>query len=74
MKKLNDTFTNIFKCLVEVSRPNKEGVVKVKKIDLLWKEKTAYEHKDNPNKIFILAEFLEGAQIDKQVIDSDDEQ
>ena len=73
MKRLNDMFTNIFKCLVDVSRPNKEGIVKVKKIELLWKERTEYESSVNSNKVFILAEFLEGAQIDKQVVDENNE-
>ncbi len=69
MKKINETFTNIFKCLVEVSKPNKQGNVKLKKVELLWKEKEQYgNHMDD--KIYILAEFLDN-NIEKSVIDND---
>lgn len=75
MKKIHDTFTNIFKCLVECSRPDKQGMVKVKKVELLWKEKDKPESTDNNDKLFILAEFLDNVHVEKTVIDdsSDDE-
>lgn len=58
MTLLNETFTDIFRSLVEVSRPNKQGVVTIKKIELLWKEKTYYNEDGIKEKIYIIADFL----------------
>ena len=75
MKELVETFTNMFKCLVEVSRPDKEGNVKIKKIDLLWQERSEKERNEYvQEKIFVLAEFLQGANIRKDIVeDSSDD-
>ena len=75
MKKINETFTNIFKCLVETSRPDKQGMVKVKKVELLWKEKNKEDNINNDEKLFILTEFLDCMNIEKTAVDSssDDE-
>lgn len=58
MTQLNETFTDIFRSLVEVSRPNKQGIVTLKKIELLWKEKTYYNDEGIKEKIYIIADFL----------------
>lgn len=58
MAQLNETFTNIFRCLVEVSRPNKMGIVTLKKVELLWKEKTYYNEDGIKEKMYMLADFL----------------
>lgn len=71
MKKINTIFANIFKCLVEVSRPDKNGIVKIKKVELLWKEKENKYDKYENEKIFVLTEFLEGMKIDKTVVNDD---
>lgn len=62
-------FTNIFKCLVECSRPKKKGFVTMKKVELLWQEKEDnYSVKEQNEKIFALAEFLEYIDVDKEDI------
>ena len=59
METLYDTFTNIFRALVEVSKPNKQGIVKLKKVELLWNEKTYYNSEGIKEKIYMLADFLQ---------------
>lgn len=54
---LVDKFTTIFKCLVKVSRPTKDGTITMDRIELLWKEKTDYENAHN-EKFYIINEFL----------------
>ena len=58
METLYDTFTSIFRALVEVSRPNKAGIVTLKKVELLWNEKTYYNDEGIKEKIYMLADFL----------------
>ena len=47
MERLEKQFTTMFKCLVNVSRPDKKGEVKLEKAELLWEKKE--EQIDNPN-------------------------
>lgn len=58
-KDLVDKFMTIFKCLVTVSRPSKDGTVKMERVELLWKEKEKDKyneaHKEN---FYMLNEFL----------------
>ena len=54
---LVDKFMTIFKCLVKVSRPTKDGTITMDRIELLWKEKTDYENAHN-EKFYIINEFL----------------
>ena len=58
MTTLNETFRDIFRSLVEVGRPNKEGKVTLKKVELLWKEKNYYNDEGIKEKIYLLADFL----------------
>jgi hypothetical protein len=58
MKGLIDTFEKIFKCLVKTSRPTKEGIVDMERVELLWKEKEYYCNSDLSEKVYILADFL----------------
>lgn len=57
MSALKDTFEKIFKCLIKTTRPTKEGMVTMERVELLWQERD-YSH-DVSNHIFILDEFLE---------------
>lgn len=57
MTTLKDTFEKIFKCLIKTTRPTKEGMVTMERVELLWQERD-YSH-DVSNHIFILDEFLE---------------
>lgn len=59
MKKLYETFEKIFKCLIKTSRPTKEGIVNMERVELLWKEKEYYNSTDHSDKLFVLAEFLD---------------
>ena len=59
MKGLIDTFEKIFKCLVKTSRPTKEGIVDMERVELLWKEKEYYCNSDLSEKVYILADFLD---------------
>lgn len=59
MERLEKQFTAMFKCLVNVTRPDKAGCVKLEKAELLWEKKE--EKIDNPNSCIdgtILDDFL----------------
>jgi hypothetical protein len=58
MTTLNETFRDIFRALVEVGRPNKAGMVTLKKVELLWKEKSYYNDEGIKEKMYMLADFL----------------
>lgn len=55
---LIDKFMTIFKCLVKVSRPAKDGTVKMERVELLWKEKEDYSQA-RTEKFYIINEFLD---------------
>lgn len=72
-QKVNENFMNIFKCLVNVSRPDKKKMVKMNRIELMWATRNDKETELYKNKsIYVLAEFLEHVQINR--INIDDEQ
>ena len=66
---MEEIFTDIFKCLVECTRPTKWGVVYMKKVELLWQEREDnYTVAAMNDKIFALAEFLQYIDIDKEEV------
>lgn len=56
VEMLIDKFTKIFKCLVKCTRPNKQRVVKMEKIELLWRWKTT--NGENLNNSRVIDDFL----------------
>ena len=65
MNELVEKFEKIFKCLVKISHPRKDGKVDMERIELLWKEKE-YLNPDGVNeKVFMLNDFLSVANVDK---------
>ncbi len=59
MEHLEEQFTKMFKCLVNVSRPDKKGNVKLNKAELLWDKKSDAVY--NPNSVLdntMLEDFL----------------
>lgn len=64
MKTIQDTFTDIFNCLVKMSRPNKQGICTLQKIELLWKEREDYEKIENNEHSFLLAQFLDNKDVE----------
>ena len=73
MEKIQNTFTDIFKCLVKMSRPNKQGICTLEKVELLWKEREEYEKIDNNEHSFLLAEFLENQHVDHHEVHMNDQ-
>ena len=65
--KVNKSFMDIFRCLVNVSRPDaKTKKVKMSKIELMWVTREEKESEQYKNKnIYVLAEFLEHVKINK---------
>ena len=59
MKTIEDIFSRIFRCLINVSRPTKSGNVDLSRIEILWKKKEFYNSTDHNSDVFILPEFLE---------------
>lgn len=55
---LIDKFMTIFKCLVKVSRPSRDGTIKMERVELLWKEKEDYSQ-IHTEKLYIINEFLD---------------
>lgn len=58
MLSLKETFEKIFKCLIKTTRPTKEGIVNMERVELLWQERE-YNIGDPNEHLFILDEFLE---------------
>lgn len=54
---LEEKFMMIFKCLVNISRPTKDGVITMERVELLWKERT-YDDDVNRPAIYAIDEFL----------------
>lgn len=59
MQSLVKTFEKIFKCLIKVSRPTKEGIVNMERVELLWQEKEYFNSQNLNEHIFVLADFLD---------------
>lgn len=57
IEKYRDKLYSIFKCLVNISRPNKERIVNLEKIELLWVEKDEKVRRFN-DQIKFLDDFL----------------
>lgn len=57
IQDLSDKFMTIFKCLVNVSRPSKDGTIKMDRVELLWKERELYSE-IYKEKIYMINEFL----------------
>lgn len=55
---LIDKFMTIFKCLVKVSRPTKDGTIKMERVELLWKEREDYFSSQTSETIYMINEFL----------------
>lgn len=72
MEKIEKTLTNIFKCLVTVGRAGKDGMVSLKKNELLWTEKEIKEqHKRNIQEhIFNLGDFLDCIEVKEEAIEN----
>lgn len=57
IQDLLDKFKTIFKCLVNVSRPSKDGTINMERVELLWKERDK-EDNDYNNHMYVIEEFL----------------
>lgn len=58
MGDLKEKFMTIFKCLVNVSRPSKTGIINMERVELMWKERELY-NTDLSDKVYILNDFLD---------------
>lgn len=67
METLEKTFTNIFNCLIKVSRP-KGGVVNMERVELLWKEREDLSSSERLNDYaFALAAFFDNNDVDSEI-------
>ena len=57
VEELEEKFMTIFKCLVNISRPTRDGVITMERVELLWKERT-FEEDDLQPHIYMIDEFL----------------
>ena len=73
METLEKTFSNIFKCLINTTRPGKDGIVNMERVELLWKERENETNRMN-DLAFILADFLDNNKIDIENIEGDVEE
>ena len=65
-----DKFDKIFRCLVNVSRPKKDGKVTMERVELLWKEREYYNSSDLNENVYILNDFLDSmGEIEHEVIE-----
>lgn len=58
IQQLLKIFEKIFKCLCTVSRPDKKGIVKVEKVELLWQPRTQKIYDEINEQAFELLDFL----------------
>lgn len=71
-EQVKKSFMTLFKCLVNVSKPDKKGIVTISPIKLMWTTREEKESETYKNQnIYVLAEFLEHVQINKTVIDNE---
>lgn len=63
METINNTFMNIFKCLVNIGKPDKHRNCKMEKVELMWKQ-----HEEGLGKQYVLQDFLD-SMIDISEID-----
>lgn len=68
MKTIQTTFMDIFKSLVEVSRPKGDGTITMKRVELLWQTR---EHRNtttgaNEN-MYILQEFFDSIHVEEDI-------
>lgn len=74
MDRIQKKFEEIFKCLVKMSRPKKDGIVVLEKVELLWQEREVYDALDKTNEhAFIIADFLNNAEVSKKVVHMNEE-
>ena len=67
MEAMEEKFTQIFKCLVKCSRPNRQGKIEMERIELLWAERQTLEQSisDSVDNFFI-TDFLDGTLSKKE--------
>ena len=71
-EQVKKSFMTLFKCLVNVGKPDKKGIVTISPIKLMWTTREEKESETYKNQnIYVLAEFLEHVQINKTVIDNE---
>jgi hypothetical protein len=59
METLNEIFDKMFKCLIKTTRPGKDGMVTMDRVELLWKEREEETSTASMNEhAFLLADFL----------------
>lgn len=68
INELMEKFEKIFKCLINVSRPRKDGKVDMERVEILWKEKT---YGDSNEHIYLLEEFFNFMN-DVQITDTEE--
>lgn len=64
IQQMFKTFEKMFKCLVDVGRPDKKGMCHLERIELLWQPKEAKLQNAIKQQAFMLEEFLEGGNIE----------
>lgn len=73
MKKIQETYMNIFRCLINISHPKKDGTVKMTKVELLWQTKDEKETTEGMNKnVFLLADFLDCIDINTKEVNEEE--
>lgn len=73
MELLKNTFTKLFNCLVDKTRPTKDGMVEMSRVELLWKERNLPNTNEMNEHIFALADFLDFNIIEVDEIEENEE-
>jgi hypothetical protein len=71
--EMQKSMKKVFKCLVEVGRPNKKHEVKIKLAELLWVEREVKEaHRESVQeaKLYMLNDFLDAMKISEADVET----
>ena len=73
LQTLLRTFDKIFRCLCSVSKPDKKGMCKVEKVELLWQERDRKGMDEVQEQSFELLDFLGLAKTEIETVEEEEE-
>lgn len=73
LQTLLRTFDKIFRCLCSVSKPDKKGMCRIEKVELLWQERDRKGMDEIQSQSFELLDFLGLSKTDIETVEEEEE-